>query len=60
MSRHAKFWAGEDKLEEQCDGCGEVKLLQQIELQGHQFLCRKCRDAQLVRRPLPELIRLTP
>jgi len=59
MSRHAQFWAGEAKLEEKCDGCGEVKLLLQIELLGHQLLCRKCRDAMPARRPMPEMIRLT-
>jgi len=59
MSRHSQFWTGQAGLEEKCDGCGEIKLLQQIELQGHQLLCHKCREAQPVRRPMPKIIRLT-
>jgi len=56
MSKHAKFWVGEAKIEEHCDCCGEVELLQQIELQGYQFLCRKCRDAQPVCSPIPQKV----
>ena len=32
-----------NSVEERCDLCGDIRALREIELQGRQFLCAKCR-----------------
>jgi len=50
LSKHAEIRVGEysikQSVQEVCDRCGEIKPMQNIELQGRQFVCRNCRDLQ--------------
>jgi len=33
---------------ETCDLCGEIRPLRDVHFDGHQFLCRKCRETPKV------------
>jgi hypothetical protein len=61
LSQHTEIRVGEysikQSVQEVCDRCGEIKPMQNIELQGRQFLCRNCRDPQPSLCQMPKMVR---